>query len=66
MARMLMLERVAGRAGKGFDNSSFPTFAEAFAYARLWLGEYENLPENWDGSPYDYSGYGDLIEIKQV
>lgn len=45
-------------------NSRFDTFAEAVAYARKWLGEYDCLPLDWDGKPFDYSGYGDLIEIR--
>ena len=43
---------------------SFATFAEALAHAKEWLGEYDNLPLYWDGSPYDYNGYGDMIEIR--
>lgn len=40
----------------------FEKFDEAVIYARHWLGEWDTLPTDWDGSPYDYSG-GDTIYI---
>lgn len=50
--------------GNGWDNHSFHTFEKAVEYAKLYLGEYDCLPANWDGLSYDYSGYGDTIEIR--
>ncbi len=50
-----------------WDKSSYPTFAEAKAYAIRWLGPYSNAIEfEWDGSPIDYDGCGDMIEIRTV
>lgn len=51
--------------GKGWDTSSFPALQEAQEYALNWL----NLPQNCGlelqvDAPYDYSGYGDILEIK--
>jgi len=43
----------------------FKTFQEAFAYAKDWLGSFYSLPSNWDGSVYNYNGYGDTIEIRE-
>lgn len=58
-----------GIRGECWNNASFSTFAEAVNYARNWLGEYpiphNILPENWDGSEIDYSGYGDTISIRE-
>lgn len=52
-------------AHPSWDNSTFPTFAEAVIYAKKWLGQFEDaIPDNWDGSPLDYC-YGNLIEIRQ-
>lgn len=48
-----------------WDNCSFSTLEEAVVYARHWLGEGDTLPEQWDGSSYDYNGYGDTLEIKE-
>jgi|WetSurMetagenome_2_1015567.scaffolds.fasta_scaffold1456629_1 hypothetical protein len=42
---------------------SFNNIESARLYAKSWLGEYDCIPENWDGSPIDYSGYGDTISI---
>lgn len=53
--------------GVGWDRHSFNSFEEALAYTKKWLGDYAvTIPENWDGSSYDYSGYGDIIEIREV
>jgi hypothetical protein len=49
-----------------WDNASFPTFQAAVAYARCWLGEWDTLPIDWNGSVYDYDGYGDTIEIRRT
>lgn len=52
-------------ANLGWDNSTFESFEAALAYALKWLGCY--APKTLEvGIPYDYSGYGDTIEIKKV
>jgi hypothetical protein len=44
-------------------NHSFASFEEAQQYADKWLGDYAApLTVN---QPYDYSGYGDLVEIRE-
>lgn len=49
-----------------WNNASFKTFTEAVDYAKKWLGAYGSvLPDNWDGSEIDYSGYGDKISIRR-
>ncbi len=52
--------------GNGWDTHLFPTFAEAVQYAKDWLGQWDTLPDGWDGKPYNYSGYGDKIEVREV
>ena len=55
-----------------WNNSKFNTFEEALKYARMWGAPYVGA---YDGSsgvelklgvPWDYSGYGDTIEIREV
>ncbi len=42
----------------------YRNFDQALEYTKKWLGEYDSLPNNWQGEKYDYSGYGDTIEIR--
>ncbi len=50
-----------------WDNNSFDSFEKAIEYTSTWLGMlgedfiYPTIKLN---EPYDYSGYGDLIEIR--
>jgi len=46
-------------------NSTFSTFEEAHDYAVSWLGHFE-VGDMELGKVYDYSGYGDTIEIREV
>ena len=48
----------------GWNNNFFREFADALKYAKSWLGEWDTLPENYCGEPYDYNGYGSMIEIR--
>lgn len=48
---------------KSWDNSKFPTWQAAMAYARKWLGAYV-VPLKIN-TPADYSGYGDRIEVRR-
>lgn len=50
-----------------WHTASFKTKVEAVAHANNWLGRtYEGvLPKDWDGAPVDYSGCGDVIEIRE-
>lgn len=53
--------------GCGWDDSEYATFEEALAYTEKWLGMYRfAIPKKWDGSPIDYSGCGDFIEIRKI
>ena len=56
-----------------WNNSLFNTVGEAFRYAEKWVRFSIVNPSPADGSltteikfPYDYSGYGDTLEIKEV
>jgi hypothetical protein len=49
---------------KVWNKHFYTDFGQALGYAKNWLGEYDTLPENYQGDPYDYSGYGDKIEIR--
>lgn len=54
---------------KAWNKAVFDSFDEAISYAMKWL----EVPETWgifhfpDGKPgiFDYSGYGDFIEIRE-
>lgn len=52
------------------DNSSFDDLEAALEYADKWLGAnspgIEVLRVEAVGKAYDYNGYGDVIEIRQV
>lgn len=53
--------------GLDWNNSSFDTFEEALKYAKSWLGDFDSIPPNFaPNQKYDYSGYGDTIEICMV
>ena len=54
------------KVNRSWDKSEYDNLADAIAYARKWLGNLDSTPENWDGSRYGYSVYGDTIEIRQV
>lgn len=67
MYEVLYNNRPALFDGMEKKESLFSDFVEAKAYALYWLGDYEMIiPENWDGSPVDYSGCGDIISIRKV
>jgi len=60
--------------GSGWHNSVFDTFTAAHEYALNWLGYlgddigagYADNAVLKLNTPYDYSGYGDKIEIREV
>jgi hypothetical protein len=58
--------------GLGWVTSRFATFAEALKHARKWCAPYGSSYDGEEGfvlevnKPYDYSGYGDMITIKEV
>ena len=53
--------------GKGWKSHLFGTFKDAEEYAKEWLGDYYPGKDVLVlGLPYNYSGYGDLIEIREV
>jgi len=49
-----------------WNNSTFSTFEEAHQYANQWLAPSHGLVILKLNQPYDYSGYGDIIEIREV
>lgn len=51
-----------------WENNKFQTLAEAQQYAWEWLGTYApELPSDIKFNvPYDYSGSGDVVEIRSV
>lgn len=56
--------------GLGWTQETFHTWEAAVKYARSWLGESDCLPallEDKEPGLFtaDYSGYGDIIEIKK-
>ncbi len=54
-------------ANLGWENSRFYTLEDARDYAHKWLGMgIYGMFEIGVNFPYDYSGYGDTIEIRQI
>lgn len=55
--------------GRGWDNSKFCTFQQAYTYMRKWLGGLgDHLPEyvdKEDGYCFCYNGY-DTVSIRKV
>jgi len=49
-----------------WDHPPCATFEEAKSYARNWLGEFSSLCPDKPNQPIDYSGYGDIIEIREI
>ena len=46
--------------------TGFQNLEDAISYAKKWLGPWKSaIPENWDGSPIDYTGHGDLISVEK-
>ena len=55
-----------GLYSKEWQNAAYDSLDEAIEYAKRWLGVFSiSVPPNWDGSPLDYSGAGDKIEIRK-
>ena len=52
------------KGGKDWNDNFFRDFVDALKYAKSWLGEYDTLPDDYQGEPYDYNGHGDIIEIR--
>lgn len=56
---------------ESWDAKGFETFEAALIYARKWIAPYGGSYDGTDGvilqlnKPYDYSGYGDFIEIRE-
>lgn len=54
------------KVDKSWDKSIFDTFEEAYFYAQNWLGQnYAGMVLKLN-TPADYSGYGDIIEIRSI
>ena len=51
---------------ESWNKSTYSTFEEALEYARDWLGRYGIGVVLKPNTPWDYSGYGDIIEIREV
>lgn len=50
-------------------NYSFKSIDEAIEETKKFFNNNQywcSLPQNFNGSPYDYSGYGDMIEIRFI
>ena len=55
------------KVDRSWNNCLFTTFEDAERYAISWLGVYNPSFGTLElNVPYDYSGYGDMIEIKEL
>lgn len=53
--------------GKGWADSIFKTLYDAQIYAAKWLNvPPENMKTVRPDAPFDYSGYGDMLEIRTI
>lgn len=52
--------------GEDWNTSSYTFFQEAYEYACHWLGHHAGKVPQKPDIAIDYSGYGDLIEIRTV
>lgn len=48
-----------------YYNNIFDDFEAAQEYLKNWLGGVWELPKNYRGEKFDYSGEGDIVEIVQ-
>lgn len=48
---------------ESWKTHKFETFKEALEYLKDWLGDFDTLPDNYDGQPYEYGSYGDTVKI---
>lgn len=51
--------------GSGWETHRFQTVVEAQHYASQWLGQFD-VGTLMPGTPVDYSGCGDIIEIREM
>lgn len=51
---------------ESWNKSKYDTFDEALNYARKWLGFYGTCVVLKPNTPWDYDGFGDMIEIREV
>jgi hypothetical protein len=51
---------------ESWNNSVYDTFEKALEYANKWLGFFGSGVVLKLNTPWDYSGYGDMIEIREV
>jgi len=72
LCQNILSKRASKEFQKTWGNNIFPTFEEARKYSWQWIapygGSYDGLSgvDLKVGVPYDYSGYGDMIEIREV
>jgi hypothetical protein len=52
--------------GSCWRENVFDTLAAAQDYAKRWVGDHHTIDNLQVNTPYDYSGYGDTIEIMEV
>lgn len=53
---------------ESWTRSAFTSFQEARDYAMRWLGEWAPLDEDCIelGIPFDYSGLGDIVLVREI
>lgn len=59
-------QKSLGDGENGWTTSAFDTLDDAQEYATRYLGIYNPGRSLEVGEKYDYSGYGDILEIREV
>ena len=49
-----------------WETSIFDSLLKARDYLNLWCGCLGPIPNLNPGEKYDYSGYGDIVEIREI
>jgi hypothetical protein len=62
----------SGQEGNPWKVNCFPSFNEAVSYAKRWCeslnryspSSFKTILRNWNGSSFDYSSCGNIVEIR--
>ena len=59
-------KQISNKFKKSLGNNVFSSFEAAEKYAREWCSDYISGVTFTMNTPHDYSGFGDMIEIRVI